>query len=42
MTPPSMKNCVKQKDDLWGEVSALGQKVKGLTADVSRLSDRNR
>ncbi|MDY0211795.1 MAG: SMC family ATPase [Desulfuromonadaceae bacterium] len=28
----------KQKDDLWGEVSALGQKVKGLTADVTRLS----
>ncbi|WP_321391560.1 SMC family ATPase [uncultured Desulfuromusa sp.] len=28
----------KQKDELWGEVSALGQKVKGLTADVSRLS----
>ncbi len=28
----------KHKDDLWGEVSALGQKVKGLTADVTRLS----
>ncbi len=28
----------KQKDDLWGGVNALGQKVKGLVADVSRLS----
>lgn len=28
----------KQKDDLWGGVNALGQKVKSLTADVSRLS----
>lgn len=28
----------KQKDDLWGGVNALGQKVKGLAADVSRLA----
>jgi exonuclease SbcC len=28
----------KQKDDLWGGVNALGQKVKGLVADVSRLA----
>lgn len=28
----------KQKDELWGGVNALEQKVKGLTADVSRLS----
>ncbi len=27
----------QQKNDTWGEVSALGQKVKGLTTDVSRL-----
>lgn len=28
----------KQKDELGGEVGALGQKVKGLSADVIRLS----
>ncbi len=28
----------KQKDDLWGGVSALGQQVKSLAADVARLS----
>lgn len=27
----------QQKDDLWGGVSALGQKIKGLAIDVSRL-----
>ncbi len=28
----------RQKDDLWGGINALGQKVKGLAADVSRLA----
>lgn len=28
----------RKKDDLWGGVNALGQKVMGLAADVSRLS----
>ncbi len=28
----------QQKDDLWGGVSALSQKIKGLAADVLRLS----
>lgn len=28
----------QQKDDLWGGVSALGQRIKGLITDVSRLA----
>lgn len=36
--PSEHEKLRKQKDDLWGGVNALGQKVKGLTADVSRLS----
>jgi exonuclease SbcC len=28
----------QQKDELWGMVSALGQKIKGLVVDVSRLA----
>ncbi|MBW6508444.1 MAG: SMC family ATPase [Desulfuromonadales bacterium] len=28
----------QQKDNLWGGVSALGQKIKGLVIDVSRLA----